>query len=120
MEIKEITGDNFQTEVTKAAQPVLLEFYADGCSFCKAQLSVLEEAAEEACDVKFVRVNGDKERTLAGLRSDCTADHADHEWRTDIPEDHRISVFGSDPVLSGNVKCERPEKDAFCPVFRYV
>ena len=60
MEIKEITGDNFQTEVTKAAQP------ADGCSFCKAQLSVLEEAAEEACDVKFVRVNGDKERTLAG------------------------------------------------------
>ena len=48
MEIKEITGDNFQTEVTKAAQPVLLEFYADGCSFCKAQLSVLEEAAEEA------------------------------------------------------------------------
>ena len=66
MEIKEITGDNFQTEVTKAAQPVLLEFYADGCSFCKAQLSVLEEAAEEACDVKFVRVNGDKERTLAG------------------------------------------------------
>ncbi|RHO84651.1 hypothetical protein DW058_02885 [Clostridiaceae bacterium AF42-6] len=66
LEIKEITGDNFQTEVTKAAQPVLLEFYADGCSFCKAQLSVLEEAAEEACDVKFVRVNGDKERTLAG------------------------------------------------------
>ena len=55
MEIKEITGDNFQTEVTKAAQPV-----------CKAQLSVLEEAAEEACDVKFLRVNGDKERTLAG------------------------------------------------------
>ena len=48
MEIKEITGDNFQTEVTKAAQPVLLEFYADVCSFCKAQLSVLEEAAEEA------------------------------------------------------------------------
>lgn len=60
MEIKEITGDNFQTEVTKAAQPVLLEFYADGCSFCKAQLSVLEEAAEEACDVKFVRVNGEQ------------------------------------------------------------
>ena len=26
----------------------------------------IEEAAEEACDVKFVRVNGDKERTLAG------------------------------------------------------
>ena len=119
MEIKEITGDNFQTEVTKAAQPVLLEFYADGCSFCKAQLSVLEEAAEEACDV-CPRQWGQGAHTGWSVRSDCTADHADHEWRTDIPEDHRISVFGSDPVLSGNVKCERPEKDAFCPVFRYV
>lgn len=66
MEIREITGGNFQTEVTKAAQPVLMEFYADRCSFCKAQLSVLEEAAEEACDVKFVRVNADQERMLAG------------------------------------------------------
>lgn len=65
MEIKKITGDNFQTEVTKAGQPVLLEFYADWCGPCKAQLPVLEEAAEEACDVKFCKVNIDEAPLLA-------------------------------------------------------
>jgi thioredoxin 1 len=65
MEIKKITGDNFQTEVTGAGQPVLLEFYADGCSPCSAQLPVLEEAAEEACDVKFCRIQVDEEPKIA-------------------------------------------------------
>ncbi len=65
MEIPKITGDNFRTEVTEIQRPVLLEFYADGCSPCKAQLPVLEKAAEEACDVKFCRVNIDEEPQLA-------------------------------------------------------
>ncbi|MBS6395781.1 MAG: thioredoxin family protein [Clostridiales bacterium] len=65
MEIREITGDNFQTEVTGADQPVLVEFYADWCSPCKAQLPILMEAAEEACDVRFCRVNIEKAPELA-------------------------------------------------------
>ena len=65
MEIKQITGDNFQTEVIEAGMPVLLEFYADWCGPCKAQLPILEEAAEEACDVRFCKVNVDKEPDLA-------------------------------------------------------
>lgn len=64
MEIKEITGDNFQTEVTEANRPVLVDFYADWCGPCQAQLPVLVEAAEEACDVKFCKVNIDKNREL--------------------------------------------------------
>ena len=66
MEIKEITRDNFQTEVTEAGMPVLLEFYADWCGPCKAQSPVLEEAAAEAPDVKFCRVNIDHDPQLAG------------------------------------------------------
>ena len=58
MEIKKIAGDSFQTEVTEAGVPVLLDFYADWCGPCKAQLPVLEQAAEEACDVKFWRITG--------------------------------------------------------------
>ena len=65
MEIRQITGDNFQTEVTEAGCPVLLEFYADWCGPCKAQLPVLMEAAEEACDVRFCKVNIDQEPQLA-------------------------------------------------------
>ena len=45
--------------------PVLLDFYADWCGPCKAQLPVLEQAAEEACDVKFCKVNVDEEPRLA-------------------------------------------------------
>ncbi|HBN56106.1 MAG TPA: thiol reductase thioredoxin [Lachnospiraceae bacterium] len=65
MEIRKITGDNFQTEVTEADRPVLLEFYADWCTPCKAQLPVLMQAAEEACDVKFCKINIDEDPQLA-------------------------------------------------------
>ncbi|MFG6333116.1 MAG: thioredoxin family protein [Lachnospiraceae bacterium] len=65
MEIRKITGDNFQTEVTEAGGPVLLDFYADWCGPCKAQHPVLEQAAEEACDVKFCKVNIDDDPQLA-------------------------------------------------------
>ena len=65
LEIKKIAGDSFRTEVTEAGVPVLLDFYADWCGPCKAQLPVLEQAAEEACDVKFCKVNVDEQPQLA-------------------------------------------------------
>lgn len=65
MEIRKITGDNFQTEVTEAGGPVLIEFYADWCGPCKAQLPVLEQVADEACDVKFCKVNIDEDPRFA-------------------------------------------------------
>ena len=46
MEIPKITGDHFQTEVTGAGRPVLLEFYRQGCAACEAQLPILEQAAD--------------------------------------------------------------------------
>ena len=66
MEIPKIAGEHFQTEVTGAGRPVLLEFYREGCEACEAQLPILEQAAEEACDVKFCRVNAGEEPELAG------------------------------------------------------
>lgn len=72
MEIKKITRDSFQREVSEAGAPVLLEFYADWCGPCKAQLPILAQAAEEACDVKFCRVNVDDDPQLAekyGIRT---------------------------------------------------
>lgn len=65
MEIKKITGDSFQTEVTEAGMPVLVEFYREGCKSCEAQFPILEKAAVEACDVKFCRVSLDDDPQLA-------------------------------------------------------
>ena len=61
----QFTMDNFKQEALESTEPVLVDFYADWCGPCKAQLPVLEQAAEEACDVKFCKVNVDEEQRLA-------------------------------------------------------
>ena len=64
MEYK-FTADNFDQEVLQASMPVLVDFYADWCGPCKAQHPVLMQAADEACDVKFCKVNIDDDPQLA-------------------------------------------------------
>ena len=53
MEIKKITGDNFQTEVTEAGGPVLVDFYTDWCGPCKAQhpVQMYANGARHMCAV---------------------------------------------------------------------
>ena len=63
MEYK-FTTDNFEKEVLQSELPVLVDFYADWCGPCKRQLPVLLEAAKEACDVKFCKVNIDHNQEL--------------------------------------------------------
>ena len=52
-------------DLIQSQSPVLVDFFAEWCGPCKAQLPVLEQAAEEACDVKFCKVNVDEEPRLA-------------------------------------------------------
>ena len=60
-----LTSNNFEQEVYQAEIPVLVDFYADWCGPCKAQHPVLEQASEEACDVKFCKVNIEDDPQLA-------------------------------------------------------
>ncbi len=57
MAVITITKENFETEVLKSAQPVLLDFWAAWCGPCRMLSPVVDEVAEERTDVKVGKVN---------------------------------------------------------------
>jgi thioredoxin 1 len=62
----EINSQNFEAEVLKSAQPVLVDFWAAWCGPCKMLSPVLDEiATEHAGRVKVVKVDIDGNPELA-------------------------------------------------------
>ena len=56
----EVTSENFEEEVLKSEKPVLIDFYATWCGPCKILSPMVEEAARENENVKFVKIDIDK------------------------------------------------------------
>lgn len=67
MSVMEITNDNFYQEVVQSKGRVLLQFWADWCAPSKEFSPVVDELSERHTDIKFGRVQNDKERGISKL-----------------------------------------------------
>ena len=65
MAIVYVKEANFEEEVLKSEETVLLDFYADWCGPCRMIAHILEEIAREHTEYKICKVNVDEEPSLA-------------------------------------------------------
>ena len=62
-----LTKDNFKIEVEDYKGLIMIDLYADWCAPCKMLAPIIEELSLELPDVKFFKVNVDKEREIAAM-----------------------------------------------------
>ena len=65
MSVLTLTASNFETEVLKAAKPVVVDFWATWCGPCRMQGPIIDRMAEKRDDIIFGKVNVDEEEALA-------------------------------------------------------
>jgi len=62
-----LTDANFEQEVLKSTEPVLVDFWAEWCGPCKMLVPLLEDlAGEYEGRIRFGKVDVDENRELAG------------------------------------------------------
>ena len=61
-----VNSENFEQEITKSTQPVVLDVFASWCGPCLQMAPIFEELAKEMSEkYKFAKLNIDEERDLA-------------------------------------------------------
>lgn len=59
MSVRNITEENFKSEVMESEKTVLLDFWAAWCGPCRMLSPLVDEVAEERSDIKVGKVNVD-------------------------------------------------------------
>jgi thioredoxin 1 len=59
MAVAEVTDATFDSEVLKAEEPVIVDFWAPWCVPCRRVSPILDEMSESRDDVRFVKLNVD-------------------------------------------------------------
>ncbi len=65
MTVLNVTKDDFQKEVVEQKGVVFVDFFAEWCGPCKMTGPIIDELAEEKKEVKFIKVDVDKNPELA-------------------------------------------------------
>lgn len=62
--MKQVSNAEFDSEVLRSKEPVLVDFFTDGCGPCRMLAPVLEEMEREG-KFKLVKIDAASEATLA-------------------------------------------------------
>ena len=62
-----LTKENFEREIAENRGYSVIDLYADWCAPCKMIAPIINELSEELTNIKFCKVNVDKEPELAAM-----------------------------------------------------
>jgi thioredoxin 1 len=65
MAVGKLTAANFDTEILKSTQPVVVDFWATWCGPCQMLGPIVEQLGTELSGIKVMKCNVDEEGELA-------------------------------------------------------